>query len=105
MNGTLVATGFAPTAMSLPEFPLPGDFVIRRGERRGVARVTEEWVVCVWPNSEIVVAGPYHSYAYAFLQASSLRSDQPRSIWRDLESTRRRERLELVSSGSGAAAG
>ena len=89
--------------MSTPELPLPGDFVIRRGERRGGARVTEEWVVYVWPNPQIVIAGPYLNYAYAFLQASTLRSDQPRSIWRDLEFARARERLELVSAGNGAA--
>lgn len=92
--------------MSTPESPLPGDFVIRRSERRSSVRVSEEWVVCTWPHTQIVVAGPYESYAYAFLQASALLHDQSRSIWRDLGSPRKWERLERVTAaGHGAGTG
>jgi hypothetical protein len=86
-------------AMSTPESPLPGDFVIRRSERRGGVRISEEWVVCTWPHTHIVLAGPYESYAYAFLRATELRPEPSRSIWRNHGPAGKWERLQLVSAG------
>ena len=85
--------------MSTPELPLPGDFVLRRSERRVGIRISEEWVVCTWPHTHIVVAGPFESYAYAFLRATELRPEPSRSIWRNHGPAGKWERLELISAG------
>jgi hypothetical protein len=84
-----------------PTEPLPGDFVIRRRAERHAyfPRPVDVWVVTHWPDADVITAGPYQSFNYAFEQAQRLVRDPSEFIWRDHARPGQREQLELVGGG------
>jgi hypothetical protein len=79
------------------EKPLPGDFVIRR--RFDLARGADVYVVTLWPDAGMVVAGPYGNYADALAQARLLQKDRYGYVWHDSAPLGEPERLEHVAGG------
>lgn len=85
--------------MRVLDEPLTGDYVIKRREHRRGPRVTEEWIVYVWPKSEAVADGPYQTYAHAFLQTRVLADRRSTSVWRDHGPSGKQGALQLVHAG------
>jgi hypothetical protein len=94
----------APRALyvRVPDKPLPGDLVLRQRAERLPAfstRVVDAWIVTIWPEKEIVTAGPYRSYVEALEQVARPVCDRPLLIWRDRARAGEPEQLELVGIG------
>jgi hypothetical protein len=86
-------------SLRVPDKPLPGDLVIRSSAEWNGVRRTDVWIVQHWPETEVIVAGPYQSYGYAFAQAKKHVKDRHEWIWRDHARAGEAEQLELVGGG------
>jgi hypothetical protein len=83
--------------MAPPDSPRPADLIVRRSDRQRGIGLSEEWVLCAWPDVQVVIAGPFTSYVYAFLEARDRLTEPSKSIWRHHG---RWQKLQLVTAGS-----